>query len=1011
MRIKSITVRNYRVHRDLAVQLDDSRTLIGGPNECGKSTLVEAVHRALFLKSKVTGDVQKSMISTLFVGSPEVEVGFTVANSDYLLTKRFSGTTGTTRLVQVGGETWHGEDAESRLASLLKVEAVGGGKGVAEKVKQQWSHLWVWQGQSGNDPSEHANLQKDGLLQRLQQTGGAAALQSEMDAQVAARFAAAKEEIFTQAGKPKTGSELERAENEINQAEMNSQHASERVEKLREAGRDFEEATQTITRAADDLQNLNQQKAAVDEKLSRVNELRRQEIIQLPDATTTADKHQALKQGDTHISELRVKIQILQVALQPKNEETMTLEGRSRDAKQRAGNATENYDKAANRTRDSRLRRDLAAACVARFEKDARLQELLVKDGQARGHQEQLACLREKLAKLPEVTASKLKKLQKLEAEVNQSEAALNGMAAGIAVLSASGLVRVGDASLAVGQSRVVTEETEIAVGESFRLRISPGGGTSLQEARSHVQESRRELREELDGLGIANVPDAAEAFAGRKDLSGKIENAEAALQQLDAANLTEILTDAREAAAATVGEVNRRTSQGADITLPTTVAEAKQWLATEDGAVEQAESGEDRAKILRDSALKSMTSAEKAVIEHRQEIDQQNNELTGLNAQLHLLIQNHGEDGPRAIALAEALSAKNSAEALLSNTRQALVALQPDLLERDQQRLKCACDQSGKIKHEAETKRAVAQAALRSDGNDDPEAAFALAAARVRSAQDHLGSVHRKAEAIRLLNYLFLEEQRTLAERFTKPFAEQISAYLQCLFGAGARATVTLTDNAFTGLQLVRPLPGGSAAAFEVLSGGAREQVAAAVRLAMAGVLAADHDGCLPLVFDDAFAYSDPERVQILQRMLDLAAFRGLQLIVLTCNPSDYAALGARQISLRQERAISDIQPMTTTTGSNESSDKIADTEIAPPHTATEATAVVPVITEEQHDQLLSRLREVGGKSGNVSLREALGWNDATYNEVKDYLVSSGKLVLGKGRGGSIALPVPPAS
>ncbi len=197
MRIKSVTIRNYRVHRDLTVQLDDSRTLLGGPNECGKSTLVEAVHRALFLKSKVTGDVQKSMVSTWFAGSPEVEIGFAAGNSDYVLAKRFSGNTGTTRLVQVGGETWHGDDAETRLASLLKVGAVGGGRGVGERVAQQWSHLWVWQGQSGSDPSEHANLQKDGLLQRLQQTGGAAALQSEMDARVAARFAAAKEEIFT----------------------------------------------------------------------------------------------------------------------------------------------------------------------------------------------------------------------------------------------------------------------------------------------------------------------------------------------------------------------------------------------------------------------------------------------------------------------------------------------------------------------------------------------------------------------------------------------------------------------------------------------------------------------------------------------------------------------------------------------------------------------------------------------------------------------------------------------
>jgi uncharacterized protein YhaN len=85
----------------------------------------------------------------------------------------------------------------------------------------------------------------------------------------------------------------------------------------------------------------------------------------------------------------------------------------------------------------------------------------------------------------------------------------------------------------------------------------------------------------------------------------------------------------------------------------------------------------------------------------------------------------------------------------------------------------------------------------------------------------------------------------------------------------------------------------------FAALSGGAREQVAAAMRLAMAEVLAAGHDGCLPLVFDDAFAHSDPARIQSLLRMLDLAARRGLQVIVLTCTPADYAGLGARMVAL----------------------------------------------------------------------------------------------------------------
>ena len=117
--------------------------------------------------------------------------------------------------------------------------------------------------------------------------------------------------------------------------------------------------------------------------------------------------------------------------------------------------------------------------------------------------------------------------------------------------------------------------------------------------------------------------------------------------------------------------------------------------------------------------------------------------------------------------------------------------------------------------------------------------------------------------------------------------------------FGPATRAGITLADGVFTGLQLVRPGVADGTVPFAALSGGTREQVAAAVRLAVAEILAADHEGTLPVVFDDAFAFSDPERVQTLQRMLDLAAVRGLQVIVLTCTPSDYAALGARQVLL----------------------------------------------------------------------------------------------------------------
>ena len=196
-------------------------------------------------------------------------------------------------------------------------------------------------------------------------------------------------------------------------------------------------------------------------------------------------------------------------------------------------------------------------------------------------------------------------------------------------------------------------------------------------------------------------------------------------------------------------------------------------------------------------------------------------------------------------------------------------------------------------------TRRAVAQNTLRSDGSEDPQTDLAIETARRESAEIRLAAARRKAEAIRLLDDLFTEEQRSLATQFTQPLADKISGYLECLFGPGARASVVFNDNEFQGLEFARPAAAGGAFRFESLSGGAKEQVAAAMRLAMAEILAAGYDGCLPVTFDDAFAYSDPDRVQSLQRMLDRAAANGLQIIVLTCSPADYVTLGAKKITI----------------------------------------------------------------------------------------------------------------
>ncbi len=55
---------------------------------------------------------------------------------------------------------------------------------------------------------------------------------------------------------------------------------------------------------------------------------------------------------------------------------------------------------------------------------------------------------------------------------------------------------------------------------------------------------------------------------------------------------------------------------------------------------------------------------------------------------------------------------------------------------------------------------------------------------------------------------------------------------------------------------------------------------------------------------------------------------------------------------------------------------------------------------------EFLDALTQMGGSAGNVRLREKLGWDEATYDQIQSNLKFEGKILPGRGRGGSVKLP-----
>jgi energy-coupling factor transporter ATP-binding protein EcfA2/vacuolar-type H+-ATPase subunit D/Vma8 len=475
------------------------------------------------------------------------------------------------------------------------------------------------------------------------------------------------------------------------------------------------------------------------------------------------------------------------------------------------------------------------------------------------------------------------------------------------------------------------------------------------------------------------------------------MDSAEATLEELDAEDLAEDCSSAKDELTAAEADVKRRINQVTGAEQPSSLADARAWRDREEDALHTVESSETGLKATRDTLQKEAVDFENELSGLRGTIAKEKQELTGIEAQLKMLLDNHGRDETRGEELAKARKTQKDTESSLAETLATLESLQPDLLEADFERLQRAWDEKELQRQDAQTSRAVSQAALRSDGTIDPNADLAQAEAHLEVAAEHLDTVSRKGNAIGLIDRLFQQEQRALADQFSQPLAQKISGYLQCLFGPDAQAVVTFEDNTFKSIQLVRSAQGG-ATSFDSLSGGAREQVAAAVRLAIAELLVADHDNSLPIVFDDAFAYSDPERVNTLQRMLDHGASRGLQIIVLTCNPSDYAALGARQIILKSD-ILRNAYPVGTT------QPVLSENAIAPEAVAVDPSPSPVSVEDQDCERFIAALSSLGGKVGNRALRKDLGWDEVKYAATKEQLISQQRVKPGKGRGGSISL------
>jgi hypothetical protein len=119
LKIRRITLANFRKFREPFVLdgLTDGLNVIIEPNETGKSTLLEAMRAAFFIRHNTANRLARSYAPHGEAVAPQIEVGFEARGEDWQVNKRFlKGAS-----VEVRGPNGRaqGEDAEAQLQALL----------------------------------------------------------------------------------------------------------------------------------------------------------------------------------------------------------------------------------------------------------------------------------------------------------------------------------------------------------------------------------------------------------------------------------------------------------------------------------------------------------------------------------------------------------------------------------------------------------------------------------------------------------------------------------------------------------------------------------------------------------------------------------------------------------------------------------------------------------------------------------------------------------------------------
>lgn len=896
MILRTLRVAGWRCYAE-AVEVgpfDDGLNVIHAPNATGKSTLFEALLRGLLDGHRVTGRDVEALRPWGRSLTPAVTVEFAHDGNEYRLTKRFLDRPVAElerreqdRFVRLA----EGDAADDRVRELLTRNPPG--RGLARPENRGLAQvLWAPQGELAL-----LGLSGDvvaGIRESLgaQVSGpGSGPLESAIEEAYLA--------IYTPGGQLKRGrdaSPLARLRDRLvqaNTARTNAleqyrlfEQASLRVEGLRarrqQARRDEEEMSRTLGEA---------RRQAESYRILLAEKRAREEQVKAAEAT-----HSALKQQIGHIKVARDDLGRIRETLQRVQAELPLLAREVSEREVAAAKAEgdlEDARKGREQVEEARREAEDARCYLDASEKVRAAGALLGRIGEA------ASALNERKRARAELVAPDDRAMRAIRRAIRARDDARVRLDAALITLEivpeARGTVEViagedtGRRTLVPGRPTVVKGTPEVVVNLPGVARLrARGPAGSADEIRQDWDTAARKVEELTRGYGTSD-PDALESLREKaRDLDKKVAEAAVQLETLlSGRSLGDVQAEPARVTAEVEAILQRRAA----------------WRNSPPDAASLRDSAEviERSFVaIAEKAEVEWQSAQTALAAARRQLDaagvkatEGGRQAAELQARLAELTADRKKDDEREADLRRAALAWDAAGAGLAEVATKVEALGGDpgeAAEMIERQLKGVGDEATRALEEEKSE----EGRLQHLSGGGPYSELARAEEDVALLEDEIAREELRTNAVRLLHDTAARCRSEALSAVAGPVEAVATRYLHRIAGGGL-GRVQL-GSAFEP-DGVRPEISDSPVPLDSLSGGEKEQIHLATRLALAGVLAKNERQLV--VLDDVLTATDAGRLARVLSIIEEVAER-LQVLVLTCHPERYRGLeGARFFDL----------------------------------------------------------------------------------------------------------------